>query len=255
MANDWGVEEAHKRWERHAEEIASTYRLQGDRSREMLLNPVILEYLSVVRQKKVLDIGCGEGYLSRMLASEGASVVAVDYSRKMIEIAQERTPPDTQIEYLLGDCQDMGFFGESFDIVVANMVMQDLPEYEAVLREVFRVLVPGGKFVFSILHPCFMAPEGEWVRDEKGERLYWKMDRYFDETVFPQRYPIGTEDGVLQFHRTLSSYYNATRRAGFDVEAIAEPKPSDEMLVKYREWRDDLRICHFLVFKAWRQPG
>ena len=251
MKGEWDTEEAIRRWDMHAAEVASRYGSQGDRHREVLLNPVLLELLGSVQGRRILDAGCGEGYLSRILAERGASVVAVDYSRHMLDIARERTPAGLAIDYVYGNCEDLGFLkGGSFDVVVANMVLQDLSDYEAVIREMHRVLVPGGAFIFTIAHPCFTAPECGWVRDDEGEKLHWKVDRYFEEVVSEQDYPRGAKDRLLHFHRTLTSYFRAVREAGFAVEALVEPRPSEEMLSRYPEFRDDLRMCHFLAFKA-----
>jgi ubiquinone/menaquinone biosynthesis C-methylase UbiE len=112
-----------------------------------------------VKGKRVLDAGCGEGYLSRKLARLGARVTGVDFSREMLVLAEERTDRDLGIRYLHGDCQSMGFLdADSFDIVVSNMVLQDLPDYRAALRSIHRVLVTGGFFLFSITHPVLSLP-------------------------------------------------------------------------------------------------
>lgn len=254
MNAEWDTEEAIKRWDMHAEELTARFTAQGDLHREVLLNPVVFELLGPVHGKKILDAGCGEGYLSRILAERGATVVAVDYSRKMLNIARRRTPAGLAIEYRHGSCEDLTFLqGKCFDIVVANMVLQDLSAYEAVIRGVHRLLVSGGLFVFSIAHPCFSTPESGWVKDEKGEKLYWKVDRYFDQVAFEQAWPSGAKHGILQFHRTLTSYFRVVKRAGFAVEALVEPRPFEEMLRKYPEFTDDLRMCHFLAFKARKQ--
>lgn len=244
------TEEAIKRWDIHAEELASRYTSQGDRHREVFLNPVLLPLLGSVKAKKVLDAGCGEGYLSRILARKGAEVVAVDYSRSMLEIARKRTPEELPIKYIYGNCEDLHFLeSETFDKIVCNMVLQDLADYEKALGEMYRLLVNGGLLIFSIMHPCFTTPECGWVKDENGRKLYWKVDHYFCEGAFEQPWPIHAEHGVLLFHRTLQSYFRTIAETGFTIEDLIEPKPSEEMINKYPEFKDDLRMCHFLVFK------
>lgn len=255
MKDEWDTEEAIRRWDMHAVEIADRYGVQGDRHREVLLNPVLFELLGPVEGRRILDAGCGEGYLGRILAERGASVVAVDYSRRMLDIARGRTSAGVAIDYLHGNCEDLDFLERvSFDVVVANMVLQDLSNYEAAIKEAHRVLVPGGAFIFTIAHPCFSTPECGWVRNDKGEKLHWKVGRYLEETIFEQDYPRGAKDGLLQFHRTLTSYFQAIVEVGFTIEALVEPRPSEEMLRKYPEFREDLRICHFLAFKARKGP-
>lgn len=247
---EWDTKEAVKRWDIHAEEVTSRYTSQGDCSREVLLNPVLLDFVGSVDNKRVLDAGCGEGYLSRLLADKGADVVAVDYSRKMLEIAKKRTPREYSIEYYYGNCEHLHFLEDGiFDTIVCNMVLQDLSDYENAIKEMYRLLIEGGLFVLSILHPCFSTPESEWIRNEDGKKLYWKVDRYFDEVAFEQKWPVTARSGVLAFHRTLTSYFKTIKEAGFILEGLVEPKPSEEMIRKYPYFKDDLRMCHFLVFK------
>jgi 2-polyprenyl-3-methyl-5-hydroxy-6-metoxy-1,4-benzoquinol methylase len=251
MSDEWTAEESARRWDSHAAGLTSRYTAQGDVHREVLLNPALLALLGAVGGKRMLDAGCGEGYLSRMLARAGASVVAVDYSRKMIEIAGVKTPADLVIDYRHANCEDLAFLDDgSVDVVVSNMVLQDLPAYEAAINEAYRVLVPGGVFIFSILHPCFSTPGSGWVKNDDGRNLHWSVDGYFDEAAIDLEWPRGAQDGILYFHRTLTSYFEAVRRAGFAVDALVEPKPSEEMLAKYPEFGDDLRMCHFMVLKA-----
>jgi ubiquinone/menaquinone biosynthesis C-methylase UbiE len=255
MTRDWDTNEAARRWDLHAAVIASTYGADGDALRQVILNPALLGLLPPVKGKRVLDAGCGEGYLSRMLAQAGASVVAVDYSEKMLEIARARTPGAAAIEYRHGNFEKLSFLcARSFDIVVSNVVLQDLAGYEAAIGEAYRVLRPGGFFILAILHPCFSTPVRGWVIDDAGEKLHWKVDRYFDETVFELQWPAGTAEPILQYHRTLASYFCALRQTGFTVDALAEARPSQDMLARHPEYRDDLRMCHFLIFTAVKPP-
>ena len=251
MAGAWDTEESIRRWDAFAEKFVEGFTDQGDRHREVLLNPAIFELIGDVRGERVLDAGCGEGYLSRLLAGRGAKVTAVDYSREMLRIARERTGNDFGIEYRHANCEDLSCFAEeSFDVVVSNMVLIDLDDYEAAIREAHRLLVPGGRFILAIVHPCFGTPGARWERNEGGEKLFWKVDRYFSEGAFEEQVLVRHEDKLLQFHRTLTSYVRALIGAGFAIEDLLEPKPSAEMLRKYPAFGDDLRMCHFLVFKA-----
>jgi 2-polyprenyl-3-methyl-5-hydroxy-6-metoxy-1,4-benzoquinol methylase len=249
MANKHDVDEAVRRWDRHARELMERFGEEGDLHRVALLNPVLLDLLGDVNGRDVLDAGCGEGYLGRMLAARGARVTAVDVSGEMLAIARERTPEGAAIDYVQASCEDLRPLGDgAFDVVVSNMVLQDLAGYEAALREFARVLRPGGRLIFSILHPCFSAPGCGWIRNYRGDRLLWRSDNYFREGPYEQPWPLGAPDGVIGYHRTLTSYFAAARRAGFSVDLLIEPKPSDEVLAKYPGFRDDLRMAHFIVF-------
>lgn len=92
MNQNIGTEEAIKRWDSFADTYSANHNEQGDLHKEVFLNPTLLSLMETVRNKNILDAGCGEGYISRMLARSEATVAAVDYSSRMIEIAKERTP-------------------------------------------------------------------------------------------------------------------------------------------------------------------
>lgn len=145
------TKEAVRRWDLFADAYSANHGEQGDIHKEVFLNPSLFSLMGSLGGKKVLDAGCGEGYLSRLIAKSGAFVTAVDYSKRMIKIAKERAPDDLKIEYKDGNCEDLHFFQDTqFDLVVSNMVIQDLANYKEALKENYRLLKDGGSFIFSI---------------------------------------------------------------------------------------------------------
>jgi len=251
--NKMDTEDAIKRWDSLADALTVKYTEQGDVHREVLLNRVLLSLLGSVKDKRILDAGCGEGYFSRILAEKGAEVVAVDYSQKMLDIARKRTSSKYAIQYYHGNVEDLPFLeSETFNVIVSNMVLQDLSGYKKAIQEMYRLLIKGGTFIFSISHPCFITAESGWVK-KNGKKLFWKVNHYFKEGVFEQPWPKNAQNGILLFHRTLTSYFKTIKEAGFAVEEVVEPKPSQKMIQKYPEFEGDLRMCQFLVFKVKKQ--
>ncbi|MDA1478006.1 class I SAM-dependent methyltransferase [Bacillus changyiensis] len=244
-----GTEEAMKRWDRFADTYSQNHTEHGDTHKEVFLNPAIFSFIETITNQNVLDAGCGEGYLSRMLAKSGAHVTAVDYSARMIEIAKKRTPQDLQIHYQQGNCEDLHFLEDhSFDLIIANMVIHDLANYEKAFREMYRLLRDQGTFIFTILHPCFVTPESGWEKTEEGKKLHWNVDQYFYEGAYEQR--LGDQEKMLFFHRTLTSYINTLMKTGFRLEGIIEPKPTEELLKQYPSFEEDFRCPDFIVFKV-----
>ncbi len=241
------TEQAIERWNQYAERYTANYYEYGDLHHEVLLNPTIFSLLEEVDGKHILDAGCGEGYLSRILVKKGAIVTAVDFSQKMLDIAMERTPQQLPVQFFHGNCENLAFLADNqFDRIVSNMVLQDLEDYRATIREMYRLLKPNSTFIFSILHPCFVTPNSGWIRHEQLEQQYWKVQRYFYEGVYQQ---LAADPPIVLFHRTLTSYVEAITEAGFHIEKIVEPRPSQEMLEKYPQFEEDLHCADFIVFK------
>ena len=252
---DLGAEEAIRRWDLHAEQFTALYSKYGDINRKVLLTPVILEMLGRVVGRNILDAGCGEGFLSRLMAERGASVTAVDYSGKLLEIARERTADDLRIDYLHANLEHLDMLNDdTFDIVVSCIVVQSVPDYQAAIKEMYRVLQLGGTCILAMTHPCFSS-DGGWVRDAKGKKLYWKIDNYFYERGFETAWPPGSDNNPINFHRTLTSYFRTIVDTGFVVKDLMEPYPSQEAIREHPNFIDDLRMSHFLVFKLKKQEG
>jgi SAM-dependent methyltransferase len=257
MNHTFDSAEAIRRWNLYARQLwqlADFDPEEGDPHRIVLLNPALFALLPDVGGKRVLDAGCGEGYLCRKLARLGARVTGVDYSEEMLAMARERTDPALGIRYLHGNCEHMDFLDPgSFDLVVSSMMLMDLGDHEAALSSMHRALVAGGILVLSIAHPCFTTPDCGWVKDDEGNKLYWKVDRYFAEGAYEQPMPPDAEEGLILFHRTLSTYLRTLLRMDFLLLDVIEPMPAEEMLARYPHFRDDFRMSHFIVFKLQKR--
>lgn len=197
-----------KGWDAKAHELLKGFDpIEGGPHRIVLLSPVLFTLIPPVAGKKVLDAGCGEGYLSRKLARLGETVTAADLSRVMIEIARERTSSDLSIQYIRGNCEKMDFLQpKSFNIVISSMVIQDLPDHRAFLHSINTLLRDDGILVMSFSHPCFITPDHGWERDKDGRKLHWYIDRYFSEGPNMQPLSANNDPPIFLFHRTLSEY-------------------------------------------------
>lgn len=129
------------------------------------IDPVVLKLLGNVQGKHILEIGAGNGYLSRILAKKGAKVTATDVSSKMIGFAQEREKDaPLGVAYLTRDAAQLeGIKSKSYDAVVANMCLMDIADAKSAIQEVSRVLKKNGQFIFSITHPAFSDFRQSWA--------------------------------------------------------------------------------------------
>lgn len=251
--------EVARRWDENAEVWTHQVRQGWDVYRERYNNPAFFDFLGCVKGETVLDMGCGEGYNTRLLASRGASVVGVDVSVKMIESArreEQRHPLGIRYE-VASFCELSMFREEAFDVVVSFMALMDGPDYEGAVAESFRVLRPGGHLVFSITHPCFMTRGFDWVRDSEGNARGLVISHYFDREPWLERWgfsgtPDSEEGGVFAvpaFPRTLSDYVNALMRTGFVLEELGEPRVSEGAvrLHPYMQgWRDHAPLFFYV---------
>lgn len=239
-----------KLWDDFAEAYAKNYSKYGDESKKALSTFTILRELGNISNKKILDAGCGEGFLSRLLFENGAIVNAIDASENMIKIAKEKTGCDHNILFEKMNLTDLSLFpNDNFDNVVSCMVIQDVVNYQKALSEIYRVLNCHGFFLMLILHPCFTS-YGKWVRDENGKKLYWKIDNYFHEGAQDIQFMKETNlKNPIYFHRTLTTYFRTFKEVGFTLEHFEELTPTAEAIQENSEWLNDLRMCHFLMFK------
>jgi SAM-dependent methyltransferase len=196
--------------------------------REML---TVFERLlgSRLQDARVLDVACGEGYLSRFLAPLGPrEVLGVDISSALIDIARERTDAP-YVSFRIEDAQELASLCDaSFDVAVSQMAVMDIADHRALFRSVHRVLQPDGSFVFSLLHPCFESPyradddPQRFVTDGEGAftanviRWYASEGHWFSPSE-------GVRGSVGSYHRMVSTYINDLISSGFRLERIEEP--------------------------------
>jgi SAM-dependent methyltransferase len=204
-----------------------------------LVLPAVLELAGEVEGIRVCDLACGQGVVARALAERGAEVVGIDVSKGLLDIARRYEREELRgISYVLGDAQGLaGVEDASFDGVVCNLALMDIPDLEACLSAVARVLRTGGWFVFSVTHPCFQTPASSWTEDENGNS--WRTVRgYFAEGFWRSDLPEGIRGRVGAYHRTLSTCMNALSGAGFALERLTEPQSTGRLAGEVPGYRE-----------------
>jgi len=212
----------------------------------------VLDLLGDVKGKPVCDVACGEGHLSRALAQIGAVVTAVDISENLLEHAR-RQAGQLAITTVRDDAQTLGqLAAETFQMAVCNMALMDIPDYAQVCRAVHRVLAANGKFVISVLHPCFetpfFVPEKQLQLDEQGNFVGFIVRRYAAGGYWKSG-GNGMRGTFGAHHRTLSTYLNGLIEAGFRIGRVVEPRlPPGE----YTHLADQInsRVGQLLVVEA-----
>jgi SAM-dependent methyltransferase len=180
-----------------------------------------------------LDVGCGEGRVARELIGRGHRVLGIDSSPELVEAAAQGDPP---VEAKVADAAKIPLDHDAADLAVAFMVLQSVDELEAVVREIARVLEPGGPLCVSVVHPVNslrMAPG--WFAEHR------LAERHEHE---------GAGITFHDVHRSLSSYFGALEAAGLNVEALREPVPGAELLARRPDAEQWTRMPCFLHLRA-----
>jgi SAM-dependent methyltransferase len=217
-----------------------------DPNRTLLLDPVMLRMCGDVAGKRVLDLACGEGRFSRMLVERGARCVGVDLIEQMARTARDRDESANQ--YAVGDAARIPVRDSSFDVVVSYVTMVDFPDFRSAISEIGRVLRPGGRLVVSNLGfvTANALPTSGWVRDEKGMRKYYAIDRYADEGA---KWYEWAGIRIENYHRPLSAYMTAYLEAGLTLREFEEPVPTREWMREDLRFEDWFRVPYFTVMR------
>lgn len=243
MTFGWTNEEAIRQWDATAtpESMVETAD-DGDFAKRHLANPALLRLLGDVHGRRILDAGCGNGYLSRMLATRGAHVVGVEPTASMSTFAREKEAELGQgITYVQADLAALPDLGDPFDAVVCSMVLMAIPDWKPAMRACVEALRPGGRFVFAIVHPAFEELWPTWCAH--GE---YRIDRYLEE------YEIPTPSGP-DFHRPLSAYLNELAALGCRLDEVAEPGLDPDIAAAGEPGLDAyVRLPNFLIVAATR---
>ena len=252
-------------WNANAEVWTRLARAGYDTYRDHLNAPAFFAMLPDVAGLRGLDIGCGEGHNTRLLAARGARLAAIDISAVFVEHARQMEDPQAPaIGYHLASAVALPFAEGSFAFATAFMSLMDIPETGAVLAEAYRVLEPGGFLQFSMTHPCFDTPHRRNLRDEQGLTYAIEVGGYFDglqgeiaEWIFSSA-PRQVTEGLPKFKtprftRTLSQWLNLLVERGFVLERVEEPRPSDETVRACPNIQDAQVVAYFLHVRA-RKP-
>ena len=252
---------ARKNWDEMAAWYDEKQGDQGDLWHRTLIDPALLQEVGSVAGLKVLDLGCGNGYLARKLAKQGANVTGVDSSARLIERARARESQSRLgITYHTTDAAHLGMLeDDSFDIVVSNMALMDIARADLAIGESSRVLRPQGRFVASLSHPCFdTGLSSAWLIERvwSTSTVWRKVGRYREprEEWVPWTIAPGQVVETINYHRPLSWYFRILRDAGFAVTAFEEPTPTQEFLENSQQGEWIAQIPVHCVIEALKLP-
>lgn len=218
-------------WDAHADWWQSTFANGADPEYENEIMPLVARMLGSAKQ--VVDIGCGEGQVSRYLTAHGdvERVIGIDPSMSQLANAIKMLPDEltqNMVTYICGRAEQIPLATSSVDAAVCCLVIEHTEDPDAVLAEAARVISPGGRFLIVINHPLFQGTGSGLVDDHILGEQYWRVGPYLAEDVAVEE----VDDGVfLPFaHRPLSRYLNPLARLDLVVVDIAEPAPRFDLV-------------------------
>ena len=234
-------------WETSADAWIADMGEHGDFGRRYVLDPVMLPRALRQKPKKVLDVGCGEGRFCRMLRRQGLEVTGIDPTPALIAAARAR---DKAGNYARATAELLPFANEAFDLVVSYLSLIDIPDIQAAIPEMARVLRPGGSLLIANLNSFNTACVNTgWIKGSDGQRLYYPIDNYLQESATWIEYR-GIR--VINHHRPMSTYLRALLDAGLHLTFFDEPVPSTNApAAKARGYG---RVPWFLVME-WVKPA
>jgi 2-polyprenyl-3-methyl-5-hydroxy-6-metoxy-1,4-benzoquinol methylase len=238
----------------------------GNDFQKTLIMPATDRLLDPRPSQTILDVACGNGNYSRWLARKGVKVVACDYAEKFLDCARDRTrPEDGEIQYVQIDATSMAqllTLGTGrFDAAVCSMAMMDMVAIDPLMDSLRELLKPGGRFVFSLPHPCFSSNDmtftaGLEVRGEKIEQTYGvEIRKYLSQESGRSVGLLNQPEAHYFFHRPLSVIFAACYSAGFVIDGLEEPAfPRDTPAKNPFSWPRRPEIPPAIVLRAIPKP-
>lgn len=218
-----------------------------------LEEPAMINLLPDLAGKRVLDIGCGTGRLTRYIAAHGARyVLGVDASERMLAIARSENGNFGEIiEYRREFIEDIDLPPGGFNLIVSSMALHYIEDLASLFGNMRRWLSDQGTLVFSVEHPVFAAGPRKWLRNGDG-RSHWAVSDYFLEGRRTTNWLV---EGVIKYHHTLDMLVNALLDCGFHVDRLVEPKPGQAILKQGGDVDGEQARPAFLLLRCTQGVG
>ena len=234
-------------WESHAGWWIEGYTDGADLEYVEQIVPLAADELAGAR--RVLDVGCGEGQITRAAAAvDGVELaVGIDPTWNQISVARDRGRAGG---FARAGADGLPFPAGSFDAVVACLVFEHIDAVDVAIAEIARVLAPGGRFCFFLNHPVMSTPDSGWIDDHQVDppETYWRIGPYLPEAVTVEEVEPGIH--VRFVHRPLSRYVNALAGNGLLIERMVEPAPPSGFLALAPEYAQAVNVPRLLYLRS-----
>jgi len=178
---------------------------------DVIEKPLLLELMGDVKDKRVLDLGCGDGQIGFDLLNQGCRhYTGVDGSKKMIDLAKERFLDVKNTDFQKSLLQDWNYPKCKYDLIIARMSLHYLSDLSKVFKIIYGALKKSGAFIFSVEHPFFTYKHYTEDYYQTGEISCKWMGKQ-----------------VIKNHRKIEDYIIDLQDARFDNMTLRESKPTD----------------------------
>ncbi|OGH91180.1 MAG: hypothetical protein A2534_04350 [Candidatus Magasanikbacteria bacterium RIFOXYD2_FULL_39_9] len=211
-------------WGKVASWYDSMLEKDDDSFQSRVILPNLMRSMNLDKNQVVLDLACGQGFFSRVMAKSGAKVIASDISSELISLAKKHATPG--VEYYVSPADNIQFCADkSVDSILVVLALQNIQNVDEVLKECARALKEKGSLFLVLNHPAFRAPKvSSWGWDEKEWAQYRRMDEYLSESKIEIDMNPGKRNSekTISFHRSLQWYFKMFRKNGFGVAKCEE---------------------------------
>ena len=214
--------------------------------------PTLISMLPSLKNKTVLDLGCGSGNNCMKAIELGASyVLGTDISQNMINLAKERNN-HKNIDYKLIPMEEINSINKKFDVVISSLAIHYVSDYEKLTKDIYELLNNDGLLIFSQEHPI---GTGTILNEEckLGKKVILGDKEYVivsDYNVNGERKVNWNIEGVIKYHRNFSCLINTLISAGFKIEEIIEPIPSEKVLEIKPKYINQFNVPYFIFIKV-----
>ena len=198
--------------------------LKGDDTyHAKVVAPNLMRILDPKQGIRVLDVGCGEGYFTRLIDKSGAYVEGLDIAKELIAKAKHASP---DISYHVASAENMAIIKSGyFDAMTCVLALQNMERLDAVIKECARVLKPKGRAIFVLNHPAFRIPKRtSWGWDDAGKVQFRRVDGYLSQSRASIDMAPGKQTGAntWSFHRSMQDYMKVFAANGFAITRLEE---------------------------------
>jgi len=228
-----------KEWKKNADFWIKIIQENLDPFRLVVTNKAILELLKNGKNLKILDAGCGEGYLCRILAKKGYKIFGVDFSAKLIKAAKDtKRKKPLGIKYFIGDFRKTNFPSSFFDIILSHQTINEVENPEKAFKEFHRILKKKGRLILLFLHPCFEINPKKYFQRAKIKKSYYLVSG------------IKSPSPCFYLHLPLFEWVKLLAKTGFLIKKIEEPHPSIKLIKKEKWWKKNFKRPLFILIEA-----